>query len=118
MNDLFGREKFGHLPRSLSENGKRSRTYEVGELVYWSPGPDVAIFYRHDGQEIPPPGIVVNGEIDSGVEAFEVRSRVRVRIEPWPSDGDAQRTPHLPHSMFRPWRPKNPRNRNVEEPAS
>jgi hypothetical protein len=30
MNDLFGREKFGQLPRSISEGGKRTRTYEVG----------------------------------------------------------------------------------------
>jgi hypothetical protein len=26
MNDLFGREKFGHLPRAISEGGKRTRT--------------------------------------------------------------------------------------------
>ena len=24
MNDLFGREKFGHLPRAISEGGKRT----------------------------------------------------------------------------------------------
>jgi hypothetical protein len=29
MNDLFGREKFGHLPRAISEGGKRTRTYEL-----------------------------------------------------------------------------------------
>ena len=48
MNDLFGREKFGHLPRAISEGGKRTDSYEVGQIVYWSPGPDVAIFYRND----------------------------------------------------------------------
>jgi len=70
MNDLFGREKFGHLPRAISEGGKRTRTYEVGDVIYWSPGPDVAIFYRHDGQPIPSPGIIVIGKMDSGVEAL------------------------------------------------
>src|SRR5437899_7364487 len=50
MNDLFGREKFFHLPRAISEGGKRTRTYEVGDVIYWSPGPDVAVYYRHDGQ--------------------------------------------------------------------
>jgi len=25
MNDLFGLEKFGHLPRAISEGGKRTR---------------------------------------------------------------------------------------------
>lgn len=36
MNDLFGREKFGHLPRAISEEGKRTQTYEVGDVIYWS----------------------------------------------------------------------------------
>src|SRR5437773_6235244 len=66
MNDLFGREKFGHLPRAIAEGGKRTRTYEVGQVIYWSPGPDVAIFYRHDRQSIPSPGIIVIGKLDSG----------------------------------------------------
>jgi hypothetical protein len=30
MNDLFGREKFAHLPRAISEQGKRTHQYEVG----------------------------------------------------------------------------------------
>src|SRR5438093_12728298 len=82
MNDLFGREKFGHLPRAIAEGGKRTRTYEVGQVIYWSPGPDVAIFYRHGGQSIPSPGIIVIGKIDSGVEALDVPDSVKVTIEP------------------------------------
>jgi hypothetical protein len=82
MNDLFRREKFAHLPRAISEGGKRTQTYEVGDVVYWSPGPDVAIFYRHDGQSIPAPGIIVIGKIDSGVEALSVPGPVKVTIEP------------------------------------
>jgi hypothetical protein len=81
MNDLFEREKFGHLPRAISEGGEQTRTYEVGEVIYWSPGPDVAIFYRHDGQSIPSPGIVVIGKIDSGVGALNVPGPVNVTIE-------------------------------------
>ena len=81
MNDLFGREKFGHLPRAISEGGKRTQTYEVGDVIYWSPGPDVAMFYRHDGPSIPSPGIIVMGKIDSGVEALNVPGSVKVRIE-------------------------------------
>ena len=57
MNDLFRREKFAHLPRAISKEGKPTHTYEVGDVAYWPPGPDVAIFYRHDGQEIPDPGL-------------------------------------------------------------
>jgi hypothetical protein len=81
MNDLFGREKFGHLPRAISEGGKQTRTHEVGDVIYWSPGPDVAIFYRHDGQSIPSPGIIVMGKIDSGVDALNVPGSVKVTIE-------------------------------------
>ena len=72
MNDLFRREKFARLPRAISKEGKRTHTYKVGDVAYWPPGPDVAIFYRNDGQEIPDPGIIVIGKIDSGVEAFNV----------------------------------------------
>ena len=81
MNDLFRREKFAHLPRPISEEGKRTHTYEVGQVVYWSPGPDVAIFYRNDGEKIPNPGIIVIGKIDSGVAALDVAGSVKVTIE-------------------------------------
>jgi hypothetical protein len=81
MKDLFRREKFAHLPRAISESGPRKKTYEVGQVIYWSPGPDVAIFYRHDGQSIPSPGIIVIGTIDSGAEALNVPGSVEVLIE-------------------------------------
>jgi hypothetical protein len=81
MNDLFSREKYAHLPRAISTEGKRTHTYEVGDVAYWPPGPEVAIFYRHDGQEIPDPGIIVMGKIDSGVEAFNVGGSVKVTVE-------------------------------------
>jgi len=81
MNDLFRREKFARLPRAISEEGKRSHTYEVGQVVYWSPGPDVGIFYRNDGERTPNPGIIVIGKIDSGVAALDVAGSVKVTIE-------------------------------------
>src|SRR5882724_3461303 len=81
MNDLFGREKFAHLPRAISTEGKRSHTYEVGDIAYWSPGPDVAIYYQHDGEKIPEPGIIVIGKLDSGVDAFNVPGSAEVKIE-------------------------------------
>src|SRR5437764_1737706 len=81
MNDLFGREKFGHLPRAISTDGKRTYTYEVGDVVYWSPDPDVAIYYRQDNEKIPPPGIIVIGKIDSGVEMLDVPRSVQVTFE-------------------------------------
>ena len=81
MNDLFRREKYAHLPKAISTEGERSHTYEVGEIAYWSPGPDVAIYYRQDGERIPAPGIIVIGKIDSGVEALNVAGSVKVTIE-------------------------------------
>ena len=81
MNDLFHREKFAHLPKAISTEGERAHTYEVGEIAYWSPGPDVAIYYRQDGESIPPPSIIPIGKIDSGAEAFDVPGSVKVTIE-------------------------------------
>jgi len=81
MNDLFRREKFAHLPRAISEEGKRTHTYEIGQVVYWSPGPDVAIYYRSDAEKIPNPGIIVIGKIDSGVEVLDVVGSVKVAVE-------------------------------------
>ena len=81
MNDLFRREKYARLPRSISEEGVRTHTYEVGEVVYWPPGPDLAIFYRHDNQRIPHPDIIVIGKLDSGVEALNVPDTVKVMIK-------------------------------------
>ena len=80
LNDLFCREKYAHLPRAISEGGKRTRTYEVGDIAYWPPGPDVAIFYRHDGRQIPDPGIVMIGKVDSGVSALDGAGSTNVTI--------------------------------------
>ena len=70
MHDLFGREKPGQLPRALASGGLRQSTYQVGDLGYWSPSRDLAIFYHHDGQRIPNPGIVIIGRIDSGLDVI------------------------------------------------
>src|SRR5213592_2030061 len=90
MNDLFHREKFGHLPRAISTGGKRTHTYAVGEIAYWAPGPDVAVYYRDDGEEIPKPGIILIGRIDSGVEVLDVPGSLRMTIEAL--DGNTQRS--------------------------
>ena len=81
MKDLFRREKYGQLPRPLSGEGKRAHVYEVGQIAYWAPGPDVAIYYRQDGEPIPDPGIIILGMIDTGVEAFDVPAATEVTIE-------------------------------------
>jgi hypothetical protein len=81
MSDLFKREKYGELPRAISDGGERTHTYALGDVAYWSPGPDVAVYYRDDGERIPDPGIIVIGNITSGLEAFDVPGSVNVTIE-------------------------------------
>ena len=71
MDDLLKREKYGRLPRPLTAGGKPRSSYEIGNIVYWSPGPDIAIFYHHDGQSIPAPGIVILGQITSEADALK-----------------------------------------------
>jgi hypothetical protein len=80
MDDLFGREKFAHIPESVNQGVQRTWNYRVGDIAYWSPRQDIAIFYRQDGETIPPPGLIPIGRIDGGFEAFNVRGPVHVHI--------------------------------------
>ena len=81
MNDLFGREKYGDLPKALSEKGPRQKRYEVGDIAYWSPEHQFAIYYHQDGESIPSPGIIPIARIDAGTEAFNLPGPVKVTIE-------------------------------------
>lgn len=81
MNDLFKREKYGHLPHPLSADSKHTHRYALGDISYWSPGPDVAIYYDHDGERIPDPGVIVIGKITAGLEAFKVPGPGEVTME-------------------------------------
>jgi hypothetical protein len=81
MNDLFRREKYGHPPRAISGEARRSHSFEVGGIGYWSPCHDLAVFYRQDGEAIPTAGIIVVAKLDSGVEPFDVPGSMKVRID-------------------------------------
>ena len=81
MNDLFRREKFAALPRAISEQGTRSHDYAVGTIGYWPPGPDLAIFYRQDGERIPDPGLIVLGKVKAGIEFLDVPGAIEATIE-------------------------------------
>jgi hypothetical protein len=81
MRDLFGREKAAPLPRALARGGRPMHTYSVGDIIYWSPGPDVAVYYRRGGSAIPDPGIVLLARLESGARAFNVPGTVRVKFE-------------------------------------
>jgi hypothetical protein len=81
MNDLFGREKYGDLPKALSESGPRLSTYQVGDVAYWSPDHQFAVYYHHDGESIPSPGIIPIAKINGDTKAFNVPGSVNVTIE-------------------------------------
>ena len=81
MNDLFGREKYGDLPKPLSEKGPRENRYEVGDIAYWSPDQQFAVYYHQDGESIPSPGIIPIANIDAGAEAFNVPGSVKITID-------------------------------------
>ena len=81
MKDLFGREKYGDLPKKLSENGPRKNRYQVGDIAYWSPNHQFAVYYHQDGESIPSPGIIPIAKMDAGTEAFNVSGSVKVTIE-------------------------------------
>jgi hypothetical protein len=81
MRDHLGREKTGPIPAPLSQRTRGSPTYEAGDLGYWRPGGNFAIFYRHDGLTIPSPGIVLLGRVDSGAEIFNAPGPVEVTVE-------------------------------------
>lgn len=70
MHDLFGREKPGPLPRALANGGPAEFSYDVGDISYWAPSRDVAIFYADDGQRIPNPGLIPLARIDTALEAI------------------------------------------------
>ena len=80
LKDLFAREKSGDLPRALLEAAPRTYMYAVGDVVYWPPGPHVAVFYRQDGRTVTA-GMIRLGSVDAGVDAFAPSSSVRATIE-------------------------------------
>jgi hypothetical protein len=70
MRDLFSREKAGPLPRELAGSGPQF-TYRVGDIGYWSPSRDIALFYADDADNsIPNPGIIPVATIDSGLDVI------------------------------------------------
>ncbi|MDP9899071.1 cyclophilin-like fold protein [Variovorax ginsengisoli] len=77
---LFGREKFGPLPGAMPLAPQRLQGYEVGDIICWSAGPDLAILHAQDGQALAG-GFHVLGRIDTGAEAFGGRGPLDVRIE-------------------------------------
>jgi hypothetical protein len=70
-SDYANREKYWHLSRSLSIKAELQNTYERGDLGFWLPNNDMALFYRHDGTVLPNRGLIVIAKINTGLEVFD-----------------------------------------------
>jgi hypothetical protein len=81
-SDYISREKYWHLPRALAAGGDRESEYERGDLGFWIPNNDMALFYNHDGSTLPTPGLIVIARISSGLEVFNrYPGSVELKIE-------------------------------------
>jgi hypothetical protein len=79
LKDYAGTEKISDLPKRLStENAPSGSDPSVGDITYYAPWGNLAIFYRDFGYSS---GLVILGKIDSGIEVFNVPGSVRVTIE-------------------------------------
>jgi hypothetical protein len=79
LEDYAGTEKISDLPKRLSTEGAPSGSDpSVGDITYYAPWGNLAIFYRDFEYAS---GLVILGKINSGIEAFNVPGSVKVTIE-------------------------------------
>ncbi len=80
LKDYAGTEKISDLPKRLStEDAPSGSDPSVGDIAYYAPWGNVAIFYRDFGYAS---GLVILGKIEGGIEALQVPGSVKVTIEP------------------------------------
>ncbi|HXG68299.1 MAG TPA: cyclophilin-like fold protein [Blastocatellia bacterium] len=79
LEDYAGTEKISDLPKRLSTKGAPSGSDPaVGDIAYYAPWGNLAIFYRDFGYSS---GLVILGKIDGGMEAFNAPGSVKATIE-------------------------------------
>jgi hypothetical protein len=79
LEDYAGTEKISDLPKRLStKNAPSGSDPSVGDITYYAPWGNLAIFYRDFGFSS---GLVILGKIASGIEAFNVPGSLKVTIE-------------------------------------
>lgn len=79
LEDYAGTEKISDLPKRLStEDAPTGSDPSVGDITYYTPWGNLAIFYKDFGYAS---GLVILGKIDSGIEAFDMSDSVKVKIE-------------------------------------
>jgi hypothetical protein len=77
MHDHLRQEKTGNLPSALPELARQEK-FSTGTLGLWSSNHFV-IYYRSG--RVPPPGIIVLGQVTGDVSIFDRPGPITVRIE-------------------------------------
>ena len=79
LKDYAGTEKISDLPKRFSTEGAPTGSDpSVGDIAYYAPWGNLAIFYRDFGYSS---GLVILGKIDRGIEAFNVPGSLKVTME-------------------------------------
>lgn len=72
MTDYANREKHAHMDFSIDDSQMENITvdYEIGDIIYYPPGPTYAMYYDHDGRTIAA-GMEVIARMDqAGIDAL------------------------------------------------
>ena len=79
LEDYASTEKISDLPRRLSTEGAPSGSDpSVGDIAFYAPWGNLAIFYRDAGYAN---GLIILGKIDGDAAAFNVPGSLKVTIE-------------------------------------
>jgi len=79
LEDYARTEKVSGLPKRLSTEGAPSGSDpSVGDMAYYAPWGNLAIFYRDFGYSS---GLIILGKIDSGIETLNIPGSLTVTIE-------------------------------------
>jgi hypothetical protein len=78
MFELYSREMCYRFEEALPANEVSNRAYEIGEIIYWTPGRAFVIMYAQNGERF---SMQSMGRVDSGVEAFRTTGDVSVHFE-------------------------------------
>jgi hypothetical protein len=82
LSETWGQAKSGRLPRPVSvEGAPRSSRPAPGGIYYWPDTATLAVYYDDLGQTVPPPGLVLLGVLDTGVDEIADLGKVTVRID-------------------------------------
>lgn len=84
MTDYAEREKHAHLDFTIDDADLENiqYPYEIGDIIYYPPGPTFAMYYDHDGREISA-GMEVIARLDEeGIAALgSYEDEVKVTVE-------------------------------------